>query len=72
MQIIKTNSSPRIFLHQFQTINHKYGTRYGRKNFKDLKREINYAKYCIHVRGMVIWNSFLSETGKKHTIAVFL
>ena len=24
----------------------------------------NYAKYCIHARGPVIWNSFLNETEK--------
>ena len=59
---IKTNSSPRIFLHQFQTINHKYPTRYYRNNFKEQKKETNYAKYCIHARGPVIWNSFLNET----------
>ena len=61
---IKTNSSSRIFLHQFQTINHKYATWYSRNNFKEPKRETNYAKYCIHTRGPVIWNSFLNETKK--------
>ena len=65
MHKIKTNSSPRIFLHQFQTINHKYATRCPRNNFKEPKRETNYAKYCIHARGPVIWNSFLNETEKK-------
>ena len=34
MHKIETNSSPQIFLHQFQTINHKYGTWYSRNNFK--------------------------------------
>ena len=72
MHKIKTNSSPRIFLHQFQTINHKYATRYSRNNFEEPKRETNYAKYCIHARRAVIWNSFLNETEKKHTIAAFL
>ena len=62
MHKIKTNSSPRMFLHQFQTINH--ATRYSRNNFKEPKREIYYAKYCIHARGPVIWNSFLNETEK--------
>ena len=28
------------------------------------QRETNYAKYCIHARGPVIWNSFLNETEK--------
>ena len=65
MHKIKTNSSPRIFLHQFQTINHKHATRYSWNNFKEPKRENNYAKYCIHARGSVIWNSFLNETEKK-------
>ena len=69
---IKTNSSLRIFLHHFQTINHKYATRYSRNNFKEPKRETNYTKYCIYARGPVIWNSFLNETEKKHTIAAFL
>ena len=36
---IKTNSSPGIFLHRFQTINHKYATRYSRNDFKEPKRE---------------------------------
>ena len=62
MHKIKTNSSPRIFVHQFQTLNHKYTTRYSRNDFKGPKRETNYAKYCIHARGPVISNSFLSET----------
>ena len=64
MHKIKTNPSPRIFIHQFQTINHKYATQYSRNNFKEPKRETNYAKYCIHARGPVIWNSFLNETEK--------
>ena len=66
MHKIKINSSPRIFLHQFQTINHKYTTRYSRNNFKEPKRETYYAKYCIHARGQVIWNSFLKETEKAY------
>ena len=65
MHNIKINSSPRIFLHQFQTINHKYETRYSKNNFKEPKKETNYAKYCIHTHGQVIWNSFLNETEKK-------
>ena len=64
MHKIKTNLSPRIFLHQFQTINHKYATRYSRNNFKEPKSETNYAKYCIHARGPVIWNRFLNEIEK--------
>ena len=37
------------------------------------QRETNYAKYCIHSRGPVTWNSFLNETEKKkHTISAFL
>ena len=64
MHKIKTNSSPRIFLYQFQTINHKHATRYSRNNFKEPKRETNYAKYCIHARSPVIWNSFLNEIEK--------
>ena len=74
MHKIKTNSSPPIFLHQFQTINHKYATRYSRNNLKEPKRETNYAKYCIHSRGLVIWNSFLNETEKTyyHSISLTL
>ena len=64
MHKIKTSSSPRIFLHQFQRINHNYTTLYSWNNFKEPKRESNYAKYCIHVRGPVIRNSFLNETEK--------
>ena len=64
MHKIKANSSPRIFLHQFQTINHKFATRYSMNNFKEPKRDTNYARYCIHARDPVIWNSFLNETGK--------
>ena len=36
---IKTNSSPRIFRHRFQAVNHKYTTRYSRNDFKEPKRE---------------------------------
>ena len=73
MHKIKTNSSPRIFVHQFQAINHKYATRYSRNSFKMPKKESNYANYCIHARGPVIWNSFLNETEKKKlTIVAFL
>ena len=64
MHKIKLNLSPRIFPHQFQTINHKYATRYSRNRSKEPKRETNYAKYCIHARGPVIWNTFLNETEK--------
>ena len=69
---IKTNSSPQIFLHQFQIINHKYATRYSRNNFKEPKRETNYAKYCTHVRGPVFWNRFLNETEKNMPSPHFL
>ena len=72
MHKIKTNSSPRIFLHQFQTINQKYATRYSRNNFKEPKRETNYAKYCIHARGLVIWNRFLNETEKTYYRSISL
>ena len=64
MRKIKTNSSPRIFLHQFQTTNLEYATRYSRSKFEETKRETNYAKYCIHARDPVIWTSFLNETEK--------
>ena len=64
MHKIKTNSSPQIFLHQFQIVNHKHATWYSRNNFKEPKRETIYAKYCIHSHGPVIWNSFLNETAK--------
>ena len=50
---IKTNSFYGIFQHQFQTINHKYTTRYSRNNFKEPMRETNYAKYWIHACGPV-------------------
>ena len=60
MHKIKTNSSHRIFLHQFETINHKYATWYSRN--KEPKRETNYAKYCIHARRPVVWNSFVNKT----------
>ena len=72
MHKIKTNSSPRIFLHQFQTTNHKYATRYSRNNFKEPKKETNYAKYCIHAPGPVVWNSFLNETEKTYYRSISL
>ena len=50
MHKIKSNSSPRMFIRQFQTINHKCATPYSRNNFKEPKVETNYAKYCIHAR----------------------
>ena len=50
MHKIKTNSSPRIFLHQFQIINHKYATRYSIKNLKEPKKETNYANIAFTVR----------------------
>ena len=56
MHKIKRNSSPRIFLHRFQIINHKYATHYSRINFKEPKREANYAKCCIHAQ----WSGFFS------------
>ena len=72
MRKIIKNSSPQIFLHQFQAINHKHATRYSRNHFKEAKWETNYAKYCIHARGPVIWTSFLNAAEKKHTISAFL
>ena len=43
MQKIKTNSSSRIFLHHFQTVNHKHATWYPKNNSKEPKRPTNYA-----------------------------
>ena len=51
---IKPNSCSRIFLDQFQTINHKHKFGYARNNFKELKRETNYTKYCIPAQCPVI------------------
>ena len=34
------------------------------KYFKEPKRKTNYAKYFIHARIPIIWNSFLKETEK--------
>ena len=56
----------------FQTIHHKYATRYSIKNFKEPKRKTNYPKYCNHAHGRVSWNSFSNETEKKDTISSFL
>ena len=64
MHKIKINSSTRTFLHQFQTINHKYATRYAKNSFKEPKRDTNYPKCCIHAPGPVIWKNFLNETEK--------
>ena len=72
MSKIKTKSFPRIFLHQFQTMNQKYATRYSRNNFKEPKGETNYAKYCIHARNPVIWTSILNETEKNRLCQHFL
>ena len=64
MHRLRTNSFPWIFLHQSQTINHKYVTLYSRNNFKQPKRHANYAKYCIKARGPIMCNSFLRVTKK--------
>ena len=29
---------------------------------RERERESNYAKYCIHAHGPVIWNNFLNKT----------
>ena len=75
MYKIKTNTPPRIFAYHLQTINPKYATRYSRKISKrqrERETDSSYAKYFIHARGPVIWNSLLNETEKKHIIAAFL
>ena len=41
MHKIKTNSPSRIFIRQFQTMNHKCATPYSRNNFKEPKVETN-------------------------------
>ena len=69
MRKIKMNASARIFLHQFQIINHKCVTRYSKNNFKESKGETNYAKYFLHVCGPVIWNSFLNETEEENILS---
>ena len=69
MHKIKTNLFPRIFVHQFQTINHKYGSRYSRNNLKEPKGQTNYAKYCLHACGPVIWNNSLNGTEKKNILS---
>ena len=64
MHNIKKTSSHRIFLHQFETINHKYATWYFR--YKEPNKETNYTKYYIHARGPVIWNIFLNNVLCQH------
>ena len=60
MHKIRSNSFPRISLHQFQTTSHKYATQYSRNNFKEPTRETNYAKCCIDERDTIL-NSFFNE-----------
>ena len=52
MHEIKTNSFPRIFLHKFQAINHKYATRNSRNNFKEPKRERLIMPNIAFIRGV--------------------
>ena len=33
-----------------------------RERERERERESNYAKYCIHAHGPVIWNNFLNKT----------
>ena len=71
MHKIKTKSFSYISQHDFRTINHKHATRYSRKIFKELKKETNYAKYCICAHGPFIWNGSLSKTENSHIIEKF-
>ena len=65
MHKMKISSSLRIFLHQFETINHKYATGYSRNSFKEPKRDTIFSKYCFYARSPAIWSSFLNEIEKR-------
>ena len=65
------NSSSRIFLHQFQTIKHKYAIRYSRNNFKEPKKERLIIPSIVFMSVIRLSGTVFQMKAKKNTIAVF-
>ena len=65
MHKIQGKSAPSIFLPKFRKPSHSYPTRFSHLNYAKSIPKLNKCKYEISYRGPLIWNSFLSTTGKQ-------
>ena len=61
----KKNQAPKIFNMAFEKPNHKYPTQFSETNFKHKKYSLTSTKHSISVRGLRIWNEFLTKEEKE-------
>ena len=61
----KKNQAPKIFNMTFEKLTHKYSTQFSETNFKYKKCSLTSTKYSIYVRGLTIWNEFLTKEEKE-------
>ena len=65
MYKFQKNQAPEIFNMAFEKPTHKYPTQFPENNFKYKKYSLNSTKHSISVRGLKIWNEFLTKKEKK-------
>ena len=61
MHEIKSEPAPPVFLPKFQKRAHPYPTNFSKLVFNQLSR----SKYRIYVRGLALWNEFLTNSEKE-------
>ena len=61
----KHKLAPNIFQEKFQSVQHKYPTKFSHDNFYIPKKSIATSKFAISHRGPFLWNNFLDSNTKQ-------
>ena len=72
MYKMKQNMTPKLFTNQFNSIQHKYNTRFSKNNYQVPKILLKSSTFSIRHRGPYLWNNFLSDEIKTNaTLNIF-
>ena len=64
MHKLKYGINSRIFLPKFREVDHQYPTRFSQNNFNYKRSVCKTTSFAITLRGLTIWNNFLSQHEK--------
>ena len=65
MHQISTKTAPSAFLSKFKKPSHLHPTRFSNVNYIKPAYKLNKCKFWISVRGLYLWNEFLTQTEKE-------
>ena len=64
---VKNGITPRVFNKAFSLIYHLYPTRFSDNSFKIFDLKLKLTRFAIGLRGLAIWNKFLTQSEKYYT-----